>query len=59
MGDGEPAQVGDMAYIGFIGGRWVPVRRGQNIAGATLDELLDATSVLALARAAAAMAPKD
>lgn len=50
LDDETPAEVGDMAYIGLIGGRWVRVRRGMNIAGATLDELLGSGSVLSLAR---------
>ena len=36
---GGVAQVGDMAYIGHIAGRWKPVRRGMNIVGADADEL--------------------
>lgn len=47
--DETPAAVGDMAYRGLIGGRWVRVARGQNIAGATLYEL-HGSSVLSLAR---------
>lgn len=50
LDDETPAAVGDMAYIGLIGGRWVQVRRGMNIAGATLDELLGWGSALSLAR---------
>jgi hypothetical protein len=50
LDDAEPAEVGDMAYIGGIGGEWVRVRQGMNIAGATLDELLGWGSVISLAR---------
>ena len=51
--DETPAAVGDMAYIGLIGGQWVRVRRGMNIAGATLNELMGWGLVLALARTSA------
>lgn len=50
LADDEPAKEGDAAYIGHIGGKWCRVRRGQNIAGASMDELWG-SSVLALARA--------
>lgn len=50
LGDNEPAQAGDMAYIGSIGGRWRPVRQRMGIIGATMDELSDGARVLALAR---------
>lgn len=50
LGDYEPAQAGDMAYIGSIGGRWRPVRPRMGIIGATMDELSDSARVLALAR---------
>lgn len=50
LGDYEPAQAGDMAYIGAIGGRWRPVRPRMGIIGATMDELSDGARVLALAR---------
>ena len=50
LGDYEPAQAGDMAYIGGIGGRWRTVRPRMGIIGATMDELSDGARVLALAR---------
>lgn len=50
LGDYEPAQAGDMAYIGAIGGRWRRVRPRMGIIGATMDELSDGARVLALAR---------
>lgn len=50
LGDHEPAQAGDMAYIGSIAGAWRPVRPRMNIVGATMDELSDGARVLALAR---------
>lgn len=50
LGDHEPAQSGDMAYIGAIGGRWRRVRPRMGIIGATMDELSDGARVLALAR---------
>ena len=50
LGDYEPAQAGDMAYIGAIGGRWRRVRPRMGIIGATMDELSDSARVLALAR---------
>ena len=50
LGDYEPAQAGDMAYIGVIGGRWRRVRPRIGIIGATMDELSDGARVLALAR---------
>lgn len=50
LGDNEPAQAGDMAYIGSIGGRWRQVRPRMGIVGATMDELSDGARVLALAR---------
>ena len=50
LGDHEPAQAGDMAYIGAIGGRWRRVRPRMGIIGATMDELSDGARVLALAR---------
>ena len=37
LGDYEPAQAGDMAYIGAIGGRWRRVRPRMGIIGATMD----------------------
>ena len=49
LGDDEPAGVGDVAYIGYIGGAWRSVRRGMNIAGAALEDLRG-SGVLALAR---------
>jgi len=55
LGDCEPAKVGDMAYLGWIGGKWVSVRAGMNIAGATMDELWGNTSVMAVARRYAAV----
>ena len=50
LGDYEPAQAGDMAYIGAIGGRWRRVKPRMGIIGATMDELSDGGRVLALAR---------
>lgn len=50
LGDYEPAQAGDMAYIGAIAGRWRKVRPRMGIIGATMDELSDGARVLALAR---------
>ena len=50
LGDYEPAQAGDMAYIGAIAGRWRRVKPRMGIIGATMDELSDGARVLALAR---------